>query len=139
MSDLGHQFVLGKQNAKGKSSITYKFNLKGQRFVYGTGQIIIPELWDKETQRPTTNKKLLDQVQRDFPQIKTELKNINQRLENITAATLTFFSLKEQQKAALNLRNSKNIWIMSLDQRQQSQRKPTGSPRDAHKPHLLRI
>lgn len=107
MSDLGHQFVLGKQNTKGKSSITYKFNLKGQRFVYGTGQIIIPELWDRVTQRPTTNKKLLDQVIKDHPQIKTELKNINQRLENITAATLTYFSLKELQKTSIDFKELK--------------------------------
>jgi integrase len=82
-------------------------NLKGQRFVYGTGQIIIPELWDKETQRPTQKKKLIENRQRDFPQIKTELKNVNQRLENITAATLTFFSLKEQQKAAIEFKELK--------------------------------
>lgn len=107
MPEIGHQFVVGKQNAKGKSSITYKFNLKGQRFVYGTGQIIIPELWDKETQRPTQKKKLIENRQRDFPQIKTELKNVNQRLENITAATLTFFSLKEQQKAAIEFKELK--------------------------------
>ena len=107
MPEVGHQFVVGKQNAKGKSSITYKFNLKGQRFVYGTGQIIIPELWDKETQRPTQKKKLIENRQRDFPQIKTELKNVNQRLENITAATLTFFSLKEQQKAAIEFKELK--------------------------------
>jgi integrase len=104
MSEIGHQFVLGKPNSKGKSSVIYKFNLKGQRFVFGTGQVIITELWDKSTQRATLNKKLLDHYQKDYPQVKTELKNINQRLENITDATITFFSLKEQQKAAIYFR-----------------------------------
>jgi integrase len=107
MSEIGHLFVIGKPNSKGKSSITYKFNLKGQRFVYGTGQIIEPELWNKESQRATENKKLLEKYQKDHPQVKTELKNISQRLDNITAATLTFFSLKEQQKAAIDYKELK--------------------------------
>ncbi len=107
MSEIGHLFVIGKPNTKGKSSITYKFNLKGQRFVYGTGQIIVPELWNKESQRATENKKLFEKHQKEHPQIKTELKNINQRLENIKAATLTFFSLKEQQKTAIDFKELK--------------------------------
>ena len=107
MAEIGHQFVLGKPNAKSKSSITYKFNLKGQRFVYGTGQTIIPELWDKTNQRPATDKKILSRFEKDHPQIKTELKNINQRLENIKAATLTFFSLKEQQKTSIDFKELK--------------------------------
>ena len=107
MSEIRHQFVIGKQNTKGKSSITYKFNLRGQRFVYGTSQTIIPELWEKETLGPTDNKKIISQFEKNHPQIKTELKNINQRLENIKAVTLTFFALKEQQKTAIDFKELK--------------------------------
>mgnify|MGYP001249558267 CR=1 FL=1 len=107
MSNIGHQFTLERVNSKGKASITYKFNLKGKRFMYGTSQAIIPELWDKSNQRPTGNKKIIDHYQKDHPQIKTELKNINQRLENLTASTLTFFSLKEQQKTAIDFKELK--------------------------------
>ena len=103
---INHKFDLKDPTAE-ISSIKYRFDYSGKRFVYGTGQIIIPELWDKETQRPTQKKKLIENRQRDFPQIKTELKNVNQRLENITAATLTFFSLKEQQKAAIEFKELK--------------------------------
>ena len=107
MSEIGHLFFLEKPNSKGKSSIIYKFNLKGKRFVYGTSQTIIPELWEKEPQGPTGNKKIISQFEKDYPQIKTELKNINQRLENIKAATLTFFSLKEQQKTSIDFKELK--------------------------------
>lgn len=100
---INHKFDLKDPTAE-ISSIKYRFDYSGKRFVYGTGQMIIPELWDRVTQRPTANKKLLEQYQKDHPQIKTELKNVNQRLENITAATLTFFSLKEQQKAAVEFK-----------------------------------
>ena len=107
MSNIGHQFTLERINSKGKASITYKFNLKGKRFMYGTSQTIIPELWEKEHQGPTGNKKIISQFEKDHPQIKTELKNINQRLENIKAATLTFFSLKEQQKTSIDFKELK--------------------------------
>lgn len=103
---INHKFDLKDPNAE-ISSIKYRFDYSGKRFVYGTGQTIITTLWDKDTQRPTTNKKLIETLQRDFPQIKTELKNVNQRLENITAATLTFFSLKEQQKAVIEFKELK--------------------------------
>ena len=100
---IKHKFDLKDPTAE-ISSIKYRFDYLGKRFVYGTGQTIIPQLWDKETQRPTGNKKLLDHYQKDYPQVKTVLRNVNQRLENITAATLTFFSLKEQQKAAVEFK-----------------------------------
>ncbi|MBK7699393.1 MAG: hypothetical protein IPJ39_12005 [Saprospiraceae bacterium] len=105
---INHKFDLKDPTAE-TSSIKYRFDYLGKRFVYGTGQMIIPELWDRVTQRPTTNKKLLDQYQKDHPQIKTELRNVNQRLENITSATLTFFSLKEQQKAAVEFKELKEF------------------------------
>ena len=105
---INHKFDLKDPTAE-TSSIKYRFDYLGKRFVYGTGQMIIPELWDRVTQRPTTNKKLLDQYQKDHPQIKTELRNVNQRLENITAASLTFFSLKEQQKASVEFKELKEF------------------------------
>ncbi len=94
MSNIGHQFTLERVNSKGKASITYKFNLKGKRFMYGTSQAIIPELWDKSNQRPTGNKKIIDHYQKDHPQIKTELKNINQRLENLTSLIKTLLGMR---------------------------------------------
>lgn len=104
MPNISHQFSLERPNSKMKVAITYKFNLKGKRFQYGTGQTIIPELWEKETQRPTKNRKLIAQYQKEFPHIKTELRNINIRLDNIIAVTLSFLSLKEQQKTAIDFK-----------------------------------
>ena len=101
---IKHKFDL-KDPAAGTSSIKYRFDYFGKRFIYGTGQIIIPELWDKTAQRPTTDKKIISQFEKDHPQVKTELKNIHQRLENITAATLTYFSLKEQEKATVDFKS----------------------------------
>lgn len=105
MFQIGHQFVLEKPNSKGKSAITFKFNIKGKRFVYGTGQLIHPELWDKEAQRPTINKKVIDLNQKEDPQIRYLLLNINQRLENIISGTKTFFSLKEQEDATIEFKD----------------------------------
>ena len=124
---IKHKFDLKDPTAE-ISSIKYRFDYLGKRFVYGTGQTIIPQLWDKETQRPTGNKKLLDQYQKDYPQVKTELKNINQRLENITAATLTFFSLKEQQKAAVEFKALKEYLDSEFKPKK---RKQTETPQTA--------
>lgn len=64
-------------------------------------------MWNKKFQRAIEHKKLIDQYQKIYPKIKTELKNINQRLENISSATLTFFGLKEQQKATIDFKELK--------------------------------
>lgn len=108
MSDIGHQFKLETINSKGRGAITYKFNLKSKRFLYGTGQTIIPELWEKETQRPTNDKNIISHYEKSFPQIKTELENISQRIENIISATKKFFSLKEEQNVPVNFAELKD-------------------------------
>lgn len=107
MSNINHQFEIGKPNSKGVSPITYKFNLKGNRFKYGTSKKIIPQLWDKEIQRATTKRKLISNFQKELPTVKTDLQNINQRLENIISATTTFFSLKEEQKVNIDFNELK--------------------------------
>jgi len=98
---INYKFDL-KEPISGKSSIKFRFDHKGKRFVYGTGQTINPELWDKETQRPITNKKLIDQFEKIHPQIKTELENVTQRLENIISVTKKFISLKGEQNEPVN-------------------------------------
>ncbi len=124
---INYKFDLKDTNAE-KSSIRFRFDYSGQRFVYGTGQIVIPKLWDKETQRPTHNKDLIESHQIDFPQIKTELRNINQRLENITSKTDTFFALKELQKAAIDFKELKEY----LDNEFKPKKtKPTETPQAA--------
>jgi len=96
MSQISHNFAAGKPNSKGQTSITYTFMIKGQRFAYGTGQMIDPELWDKNTMRPTTEKQLIKSHQKIRPQIATELENISSRLSNIIAETERYLSIKER-------------------------------------------
>ena len=102
---INYKFDLKDPNSE-KSSIKFRFDYKGKRFVYGTGQSIITKLWDHTTQRPTgtSDKKTLIPFLKDHPQIKTELENLSQRLENIISATKTFFGLKEQQKATVDFK-----------------------------------
>jgi integrase len=94
MKEITHQFILGRQNKNGECPITYRFNLYGKRFIYGTGKKIFPELWDMERQRPTENKDLINQYKAIEPQIKTELSNISSRLVKIIDVSSAFVEPK---------------------------------------------
>jgi len=93
-----------KDPSKDKTSIVFLFYFNSQKFKYGTSQIIWPELWDSETQRPTTNKKLIGEWSKEHPAIKTELENIANRLDNICQKVTEYFSLTERagQKVILD-------------------------------------
>lgn len=100
---IKHQFHLGKENKNGLSSITYRINLKGKRFLYGTGKTIKPELWDNKEQRPTTDKELISKFFKVDPTIKTEIENTRQRLENIISLVKKYMGAKELQNQNANL------------------------------------
>lgn len=98
----GFRFQLEKPNSKNLSSILFVLHHEGNRFKYGTGQMIFPELWDKATQRPTTDTKIIKPFEKDHSTIKTDLQNINSRLENIITVSKTYLSKREEQKERVN-------------------------------------
>lgn len=91
----------------GFSSIKLRFDYNGKRFVYGTDKTIVSDLWDKVTQRPTTNKEKIKSYKKERPQIETELQNIAARIDNIISETKKYFSLKEEQREPANFTDLK--------------------------------
>jgi hypothetical protein len=79
MSLPNYKFEL-KDPRRDKTSIFFLFYFQGQKFKYGTSQIIYPELWDKERQRPTNKKTLITEWSKQVPDIKTDLENISQQI-----------------------------------------------------------
>lgn len=104
---INYKFDL-KEPVSGKSSIKFRFDYQGKRFVFGTGQTIHPAFWNKETQRPTANKEIFSKFEKEYPQIKTELENVTQKLENIISATKKYFSLKGEQNEPVNFAGLKD-------------------------------
>ncbi len=122
--EINFKFDLKEPLSENKTSILFRFDLQGKRFKYGTSQTILPNLWEKSTQRPTTDKKIVETYQKDHPKVKTELTNINQRLENIISETQKYFGLKEMQKEPVNLDELKTYLDTSF-----KPRKETPSPK----------
>ena len=50
------RFVLNREYANGKRAIQLRTSIKDSLFTHQTGYLIIPELWDKHTQRPIKTK-----------------------------------------------------------------------------------
>ena len=65
------------------SSIFMRVHLNGQAFQYGTRKSIIVDLWDSNTQRPTTTKSAISRYKSKYPNIDLDLQNIKIHLENI--------------------------------------------------------
>ncbi|MBK8109653.1 MAG: hypothetical protein IPK46_04570 [Saprospiraceae bacterium] len=119
MSLPNYKFEL-KDPRSDKTSIFFLFYFQGQKFKYGTSQIIYPELWDKERQRPTNKKTLIAEWSKQVPDIKTDLENIANRLANICTKTTEYFSLTERAGAKINLEDLRT----TLDQRFKEEKKP---------------
>ncbi len=92
MRPLYHTFYLKPPNLNGESAIQYRCHINGERFKFGTGQKIIPELWDVETNRPTSKKALIKDYKKEIPSIEIMLKNTNTILENICLEVDSFLS-----------------------------------------------
>lgn len=92
------RFYLKSNKAAGQSQIYLALRLGQDRlFKYGTGKTIPVELWDKETQRPTKNRKLIQEYQQEMPRLKEELLGIKSRLDNLEQDTLTLVGQIERE------------------------------------------
>lgn len=105
-SGINFKFDLNKPT-NGTSSIKLRFEYQGKRFVYGTGKLILPELWDNETQLPTTDKDRVRNQRKDNPHIETELQNVTARLTNIKTEVIKYFANKELSGEAVNFEELK--------------------------------
>lgn len=79
----GYKFHLARKNAPGKTAVILRTSFNQIPFNYGIGMSIYPELWEKDTYRPTTNKNLIKKYEKLDPAIKTDLQNIRIRIENV--------------------------------------------------------
>ena len=122
-----------KDPHRDKTSIVFIFYIQGQKFKYGTSQIIYPELWDNERQRPTKKRSLIQDWSKQVPDIKTDLENINNRLENICSKTTEYLSLTERAGAKINLQDLRN----TLDQRFKEEKKPKVEPEVIQQPPYI--
>lgn len=96
------KFILGTIGKEGKAGIKLQFFYQGARFVYGTGLSINTKLWDSNTMRPIKDGKIIKEIGGNS-QIKTELENISNRLQNIETLVKEFFSDKLLRKEEINL------------------------------------
>ncbi|MBK8482812.1 MAG: phage integrase SAM-like domain-containing protein [Saprospiraceae bacterium] len=81
---MKHIFELKSKDRLKESSIRYRSYFNGERFVYGTGVKIYPELWDQDTQKPTKDKDRLREYKTEIPSLETILTNIEIRINNIS-------------------------------------------------------
>lgn len=80
MAGLEPKFILKEPN-RGTHTLIYLFlNWKGKRLKISTTETIIPEYWDKENQRPISNKKLLRNL---APILQKELSILSIKLDEI--------------------------------------------------------
>lgn len=81
---MKHIFELKSKDRLKESSIRYRSYFNGERFVYGTGVKIYPELWDQDNQKPTKDKDRLREYKTEIPSLETILTNIEIRINNIS-------------------------------------------------------
>lgn len=80
MAGLEPKFILKEPNKETRTLIYLFLNWKGKRLKISTSETIIPEYWDKDNQRPTSNKK----ITRSFtPILQKELNILSVRLDEI--------------------------------------------------------
>ncbi len=90
-NDIGHKFYLKDNNSKMPTSIDYRIYVNGKIFKRSIGCTIFPELWDKDTQRPTIDKKLIEEYRSQIPTIIDQFKNIVTRIGNVCQITDGYF------------------------------------------------
>ncbi|MBP8726235.1 MAG: tyrosine-type recombinase/integrase [Saprospiraceae bacterium] len=95
MKPRNHKFYLKTSEHNSESSIQYRCNINGERFKFGTAQSIYPELWDPQTGRPTTDKKLIKEYKSQIPTIETRLSNTRTILDNLCQEVNSFISNAE--------------------------------------------
>jgi len=89
---VNYKFRLREPNSQKETSIRFQFYKDGLRYMYGTGKVIFPDLWDEYNEQAFTTKQYFQKYLAARPQIKTELLNVNNRLKKIEALTDAYFA-----------------------------------------------
>lgn len=76
-------FKLKDPKSTKPTSIRLRSSINGERFIYGTGQAVHPEVWDDELGRPVKNTKLIKKHSKDHPQLDAHLTNLKNFLNNL--------------------------------------------------------
>ena len=107
--DIKPRFFLKNPSSACPSLICLLFYLKGQRFVWSTGENIPPVYWDNSTSRPITDKLNLAQIAADpaGKELTKELLKIKTRLDLIEGKTLQIIDHFSFQGIKLNLKTLK--------------------------------
>lgn len=80
------RFYLNRTFANGNRAIQLRAYINKSLFTYQTGYSIIPELWNKETERPIEVKKKISPYKKNNPDIYIDLENIKTGLSNLTTS-----------------------------------------------------
>jgi len=100
---INYKFKLRDPHSNNPSPIKLIFYKNRKTFKYGIGYNIDPCLWDFDVQAPTQNDNLIRKYKGQYPQIRTDIKNIKRRTDKIIAKVNEWFSLRELAGEKLDL------------------------------------
>jgi len=89
------KFYLHSPKSDSPTAIYAKIHLYGKEVKITIGHKIHPELWDHSTQRPTTDKSLINQWKKHDPTIKIVLGNIESRINKVRDEITSYVNLIE--------------------------------------------
>jgi integrase len=90
------KFYLHNPKSENPTSIYAKFYLHGREVKISIGLNIYPELWDKASQLPITDKQEIKYWRKHDPTIKVVLDNITSRINKVKHEITSYINLKEQ-------------------------------------------
>ncbi|MFV0573645.1 MAG: tyrosine-type recombinase/integrase [Xanthomarina gelatinilytica] len=96
------KFYLKNNKATSKTPIMLNLKVLKENFRYSIQKSIEPELWDKASQRPTKEKKLINEYKKHIPTVKEDLKDIENRIINIDRYTRQYLNLIEQNNEIID-------------------------------------
>jgi len=97
-------FILKSPKADKETAIrldAHHSNFPNRRLRYGTGESILPALWDTNTQLPTIDKQLIKEYEKHIPTIASDLKNTTRKLKDISLAVENFFTVAGIEKTQI--------------------------------------
>jgi integrase len=98
------RFYLKDNKADVKTTIVLFLKVKTKPFKYSIQKTIEPPLWDRITQRPTKAKEVITEYKKHVPSIKDDLRNINNRINNVYSDVKTFLYQVEQENRVLDFK-----------------------------------
>lgn len=107
-------FKLRDEKAEIPTSIrlyVFHSNFPHRRFVYGLKESILPDLWDKETQRPTKDKAVLKEYSKHIPDLQSKLSNLTRKLDDASLSVKNYFvqcTISKEAVSALSLKHYLN-------------------------------